>query len=309
MRLSDRLQGIEEFLAVAELGSFVAAANQLALTPSGVGKAVQRLEQRLGVRLFTRTTRRVALTEDGSLFRERCQSVVAELSDAESEIDRRSTAMSGLVRLNAPIAYGRIKLLAAIAKFKQLHPAIQFDLRFTDQLIDPIKERVDLVVRIGQLEDSSMWARRIDNIRFGVYGSPSYLHEQGVPQNLEDLKAHRRLAFAMNTGRLLAFKLQSDGVPVVTPVDEALVSDDLEALIGLAIEGAGLLYAPTFIVQHAVNAKTLVPVLTDFWIDGPPVHLLYPQPKLMPKRVRAFADALLIEFNSDMAEGRLNLRR
>lgn len=307
MRLSDRLQGIEEFLAVAELGSFVAAANQLALTPSGVGKAVQRLEQRLGVRLFTRTTRRVALTEDGSLFRERCQSLVADLGDAESEIDSRSTAMSGMVRLNAPIAYGRIKLLAAIAKFKRSHPAIRFDLRFTDQIVDPIKERVDLLVRIGQLEDSSMWARRIDQIRFGVYGSPRYLKEQGAPTNPGDVKEHRRLAFAMNTGRLLAFKLQRDGKPVVIPVHEELVSNDLEALVGLAIEGAGLLYAPTFMVQQAVSAKKLAPVLTDFWIDGPPVHLLYPQPKLMPKRVRAFADALLSEMALDTTKGRANI--
>lgn len=302
MRLTERLLGIEEFLSVAQLGSFVAAADHLALTPSGVSKAVQRLEQRLGVRLFTRTTRRVALTEDGALFRERCERLVADLTDAEAEIDSRSTSMEGLIRVNAPVAYGRLKLLQVIAQFKHAHPSIRFDLRFTDQVIDPVQERVDLLVRIGQLEDSSMWARRIDTIRFGVFGASEYLYVHGTPDTPEDLNRHRLLAFVLNTGRTLAFTLQIDGKPITRQAKDELVSNDLEAALGLAVQGAGLLYAPTFITQQAVDRLELRPLLVDFWMDGPPVHLVYPQPKLMPKRVRAFADAVLKAFVSPAVE-------
>jgi DNA-binding transcriptional LysR family regulator len=292
-RLLDRLDGIEEFLAVADVGSFVAAAEKLGVTASAVGKAIQRLESRVGVRLLTRTTRRVALTEDGARFRERWQALLREIDQAQSEVDARRTQVAGPIRVSVPVAYGRIKIVPVLADFLRAHPQVELDLRASDRLIDPIEERVDLMVRIGELEDSLMWARPIDRIRFGIYAAPNYLKQHPPIQQPNDLRTHARLGFTLNSGKLLEFRLQ-DGVDTIrlAPTPQ-FVCSDIEGTIAAAQAGLGLAYLPSFIVISALRDGSLVPALEAHSVDGPPVHLLHPQPRQMPHRVRALADFLV----------------
>jgi LysR family transcriptional regulator, regulator for bpeEF and oprC len=298
MRLSDRILGVEEFIAVAEQGSFVAAAEKLGLTPSGVGKAVQRLEGRLGVRLLTRTTRHVALTEDGAIFLERCQRIERDLEDAENEINVRRFEIAGLIRVAAPQAYGRLLVVAHLVRFMQLHPGVRIDLRLSDKLADPVEERIDLVVRIGQLQDSAMWAKQIDTVRFGVFAAPAYIQTHGAPATPKDLESHVRLGFILNSGKPLDFALQTETARTSLPPTDAFFCNDIEGTIAAAQAGLGLAYLPVFIAQPSVNSGLLKPVLTAHWIDVAPVHLLYPQPRNMPKRVRALADHLVAAFRS-----------
>jgi LysR family transcriptional regulator, regulator for bpeEF and oprC len=298
MRITERVVGIEEFIAVAEAGSFVAASVQLGLTPSGVGKAVQRLEARLGLRLFTRTTRRVALTDAGALFLERCRRLTSELNDAEAEVDARRVAMAGPVRISAPVAYGRLRLMPALASFLKAHPEIELDLRLTDRVIDPVEERVDLVVRIAALKDSGMWARRIDAVRFGVFAARNYLDTAPRLAQPGDLAKHCLLGFVTNAGTSLPFALESGPQSVVFECSRRFVSTDIEATLAAAVEGLGLVYAPTFLTDPLCASGALRPVLEAFWTDGPPVHLIHPQPRQMPRRVRACADHLVSCFES-----------
>ncbi|WP_376093783.1 LysR substrate-binding domain-containing protein [Roseomonas sp. CCTCC AB2023176] len=293
MRLTDRLLGMEEFLAVAEAGSFVAAASQLGLTPSGVGKAVSRLEARLGVRLFTRTTRRVALTEDGAVLRERCLRLLADLDAAEAEVDARRSEISGPVRVGTPVAYGRIRVVPALAAFAAAHPGIRLDLRMSDRLSDPVEERLDLVVRIGELPDSSMRAVQVDRIRFGVFAAPDYLRARGEPGSPAELAGHARLGFTLTSGRPLDFTLGAGEECVSLSPSGRFVGDDIEGVLEAAIAGLGLAYLPTFIAAGAVRSGALRRVLEASWIDGAPVHLLLPQPRQVPRRVRALADHLV----------------
>jgi DNA-binding transcriptional LysR family regulator len=300
MRLIDRVLGVEEFMAVAEAGSFVGASNKLGLTPSGVGKAVQRLEDRLGLKLFNRTTRRVALTEAGEIFLERCRRFAFDFDDAEAEIDAQRLEIAGPIRISAPVAYGRLKLAATLAPFLQAHPQINLDLRFTDRVIDPIEERIDLVIRIGALDDSSMWARKIDSIRFGVFAADSYLKSAPPLSRPTDLENQVRLGFLTNAGVSLPFRLQADQDVTSFEPTNHVISTDIEATMAIAVAGCGLAYLPTFLAEPACKSGSLKPVLEPFWINGPPVHLIHPQKRQLPKRVRACADHVVAAFRQNV---------
>jgi LysR family transcriptional regulator, regulator for bpeEF and oprC len=293
MKIHERVLGMEEFLAVAEHGSFVAAAQVLGLTSSGVGKAVQKLEARLGVRLFTRTTRRVQLTQEGALFRERCQAVVRDLDNAEAEVDAQRSALDGLIRLNAPVAYGRLRIMSLVYTFMRMHPDVRIEAHLNDRLSNPVEERIDLLVRIGALEDSGMWARQIDTVRFGVFASKSYLKAHGTPSTPSDLHAHQRLGFLLNSGKALTMTVQNAEQRLSLPPTEQFICTDIEGTLSACEAGLGLAYLPTFIAEPSLESKTLQAVLPNHWVNGPPVHLICPQPRHVPRRVRALADHIV----------------
>jgi LysR family transcriptional regulator, regulator for bpeEF and oprC len=296
MRLTDRILGVEEFMTVAQAGSFVAASERLGLTPSGVGKAVQRLEERLGLRLFNRTTRRVALTQDGEIFLDRCHRLITDFDDAEAEIDARRSEIAGPIRINAPVAYGRLKIIPALAPFLKAHPEISLDLRLSDRIIDPVEERIDLLIRIGMLDDSGMWARKIDNIRFGVFAANTYLKDAPPLTATTDLSNHIRLGFTTNAGTPLPFKLRAGQDMMGFDPSRQFESTDIEGTMAMAIAAQGLAYLPTFLAEPACVTGALSPVLEPFWIDGPPVHLIHPQKRQLPKRIRVCADHIVGQF-------------
>jgi LysR family transcriptional regulator, regulator for bpeEF and oprC len=284
---------LEEFMAVAQAGSFVAASERLGLTSSGVGKAVAKLEARLGVRLFLRTTRKVSLTDDGQALLLHTQRLLTELEDAEATLDRSTAEVSGRLRVGAPVAYGRLKLVHHLCEFQQLHPGVELDLRLSDRIADHTEERLDLVIRIGELDDSSMWARRIDTIEFAAFAASAYLKKNPRIKHPSELEKHIRLGFVRGSGRLLDFQFAKASERITLKPTPHLHCTDAEGVLQAAISGLGVAYLPSFLAQAALEQGLVKTVLPDWTLSGPPVHLLYPHPRNMPKRVRALADFLL----------------
>lgn len=290
--LTGRLQGIEEFMAVAEHGNFVRAATALGLTGSGVGKAVARLEKRLNVRLFQRTTRKVNLTVEGQAFLIRCKSMVAGLFDAEDSVEQRGGAPQGVLRIDMPVAYGRIVIMPILAAFKARYPNVDLHLQLTDRVSDLVDDRLDVVFRLGELGDSSLVARPFDRIHFGAYASPDFLHRHAAIVHPHDLAAHERLCFTLTNGRPFDFRFERGGEVLRLPAGSGLVSNDIEAVLEAAVHGMGVAFLPTFLA-NAVRDKALCALLPEWQVTGPPVHLMVASGRHMARRVRAFVDFAL----------------
>jgi len=190
------LRTLAIFVKVAERQSFVRAATDLGITQSGVSNAIKRLEDQIGTPLLLRTTRRVSLTEDGAAFFERCRQALTAIDEAEQVLKRAQIRPAGTLRIDVPISFGRIKLVPLLGAFQDEYPDVRLRITFTDRYIDLIEEGVDVAVRFGALQDSSLIARRLTTTQFNVVGSPRYLAKHGRPKTLDDLKAHNCLAFA-----------------------------------------------------------------------------------------------------------------
>ena len=292
MRARDRLAGMEEFVAVAEAGSFVRAGERLGVSASAVGKAVSRYEDRLGARLLHRTTRRVSLTPAGEAHLARCRDLLEGIERIEEAVGEASGRLAGPIRIGAPLAYGRLRILPRLARFRHEHPGVTLDLRLGDRLADPVLEGLDLVVRVGELADSAMVARRIDRVRLGLFAAPSHLDAHPSIAHPSDVEAHPRVEFVTPSGRPLQAVLARGDERVRVGPDPSFRCDDAEAALAAAVAGLGVVYLPSFLAEPAVARGELRPVLEDCWVDGPPVHLLLPQPRLVPARVRQLFDAL-----------------
>ena len=299
VRLRQRVQGIEEAIAVAEEGSLVAASRRLGVTASALGKAVASLEDRLGIRLFQRTTRSVALTEEGRRYLERCRSALAELDAGDAELDDGTDRVAGLIRLGAPVAFGRLHVVPHLHAFAEAHPDVRFDVRLTDRVIDPLQARLDLVVRIGELPDSGMRARPFMRVALGAFGAPGLLERLGSIEHPDDLLAHPRLEFVMTNGQRLEHAFERDGERVVLPACDRLRCDDAEGVLAAAVAGMGVCYLPTFLARPEVDAGRLRPVLPEWAIDRYPVHLLTPSPTKVPRRIVRLVDHLIARANDD----------
>lgn len=300
--LTRRLQGIEEFMAVAEHGNFVSAAMALGMTGSGVGKAVARLETRLNVRLFQRTTRKVSLTADGQAFLIRCKGMVAGLFDAEESVDQRGGAPEGVLRIDMPVAYGRIVIMPILAAFRARYPKVDLHLQLTDRVSDLIDDRLDVVFRLGELADSSLVARPFDRIHFGAYASPAFLQGHAAIVHPDDLGALERLCFTLTNGRPFDFRFERAGEVLRLPAGSGLVSNDIEAVMEAAIAGMGVAFLPTFLAA-AMRNDALRPLLPEWRIVGPPVHVLYSTSRQLPSRLRAFIDFAMINAPAARAAG------
>lgn len=285
MTLARRVQGMEQVVALMEAGSFVAAAPRLGVSPSALGKAIAATEDRLGVRLFHRTTRSVALTEEGAIYLDHCRRVLSEVDEAEAALARSAEGVSGVIRLGAPIAYGRLRIVPPLARFLAAHPEVRVDLRLTDRVLDPLEERLDLVVRIGRLADSGMRAWSLDRIQLGLFAHPDRLKAHPVISPA-DLAAHPLLLFETPDGRPLR-PIWGDGEDGVeaSPPDPVLVSTDAEAVVAAAVEGAGVCFVPNFLAAPALARGDLASVLPDRVVDHAPVHILAPRPDRVPRRV------------------------
>src|SRR6516164_4652612 len=213
------LRTLAIFVKVAERRSFVRAATELGITQSGVSNAIKRLEDQVGTVLLARTTRRVSLTEDGAAFFERCRQALAAIDEAEHVLKRAQLKPAGTLRVDLPLAFGRIKLVPLLGRFQENNPDVRLRITFTDRYIDLIEEGVDVAVRFGALQDSSLIARRLTATQFNVVGSPRYLAKHGWPKTPDDLKAHNCLAFAWrDTRQVRDWRFAStDGETTLTP--------------------------------------------------------------------------------------------
>lgn len=283
---------LEVFVRVIELGGFSAAARACSMTPSAVSKLIARLEQRLGTRLLNRSTRQFQLTAEGCAFYERGVRILADLEEAERCVSEH-TAPRGRLRVNANVPFGHHFLLPLVSEFLECHPDVTLDIVLTDEVIDILEQRADVVVRAGPLKSSNLIARRLGGARMVIVGAPSYLARCGTPTTPEELLAYNRLG-ANYVRAQPGWPLRYAGEDVVLPVTGNAQASDGEALRRLALAGLGLARLAAFQVREDIAAGRLRPVLEDANPgDVEEVHAVYVgQGGYLPLRVRAFLDFL-----------------
>src|SRR5262245_32239863 len=251
------LRALAIFVKVAERRSFVRAAADLGITQSGVSNAISRLEQQVGTRLLARTTRRVSLTEHGAAYFERCRQALAELEEAELVLKDSQLEPSGNLRIDTSVSFGRLKMVPLLGPFQAKYPHINLRVTFTDRYIDLIEEGVDICVRLGQLHDSSLIARRLSGAAFKVVGSPRYIAKFGKPKRIEDLTDHNCLAFTFRETRLAREWrfMHEGGEKSLTPTGNMSFSDGA-AVCDAACAGYGLAQLQDYFVDQSGSART-----------------------------------------------------
>ena len=294
----DRLGPLNAFVHAAESRSFTATGRELGISASAVGKAVARLEERLGVRLFHRSTRSIALTPEGALFLKRCQTIFEEIEAAELELAQSTAAPRGRLRVSLPLI--GMLMMPSISAFAQAYPEIELDLDFTDRLVDVIEEGFDAVVRTGKLSDSLLKVRTLGTYSYVVVGAPDYFARKGVPEVLEDLAGHNGLYHRWSaTGKLERWALSRDGIELDVGPPASTVASTMEPLIDLCEKGLGLLYTPSFTVRRQIEAGTLRSVLDPYLRSIGAVQILWPPSRHQAPKVRAFVDFMAQHLLSD----------
>jgi DNA-binding transcriptional LysR family regulator len=287
------LQQIVAFTETARHGSFAAAAREAGSAPSTLAKAVGRMEVRLGVKLFHRTTRQVSLTPDGERLYERCVRLLAEVDELQADAASVAGAVTGTLKVDLPIVLGRRWFLPVLARLLRDHPGLSVDLRLQDGYADLVKEGIDLAVRIGSLQDSSLVAKRLGTQSMVLVGSPAYLAARGTPRRLEDLAQHDALLFRLPTsGRDRPWHFRGAGKPVELHPPSRFRLGDGEGLVEAARLGLGLAQLPDYFVREEIARGDLVEVLRAARPAALPVSIVYPGARLLPRRVRVLIDAL-----------------
>jgi len=281
----DSFSGLESFVRAADLLSFAEAGRALGISASAVGKNVARLEQQLGLRLFHRTTRQVRLTQEGTLFHERCRRILDELHDARAAMQAAAETPRGRLRVSLPTIGYRF-LLPVLPEFQARYPEVELDLDFNDHLVDVVEAGLDVVIRSGELADSRLVARRLGPFRFILAASPTYLAERGLPLTPADLAGHSSLRYRfLNSGKLEEWTLP--GLPAM-PI--ALVCNNMEAMLGAAVSGLGLAYMPDFLARDALARGELRQVLAEQLTHSGQFSALWPSSRQLSPKVRAFVD-------------------
>jgi DNA-binding transcriptional LysR family regulator len=284
---------IVSFTAAAHHASFAHAARELGLSPSAVAKNVARFEAQLDMRLFHRTTRQVRLSPDGEKVYDRCRRIMHDVESLEATATEARSQASGTLRIDMPATYGRQVVLPLLMKLTACHPALKIDARFSDHLVDIIKEGLDAAVRIGPLADSSLVGREFDQQRICTYSSPPYLEQFGEPRSPEELAKHACLLFRLpSSGRDRPWQFRCGRRNICLTPESGVRLGDGEALIQAAVAGFGLVQAPTYFAESDVRCGRLVEVLQQFRPPPLPISLVYPGPRYVPLRVRVLAEAL-----------------
>ncbi|MGX4994146.1 LysR family transcriptional regulator [Enterobacter hormaechei] len=292
--MTDTLKDIPVFVASVEAGSFAQAAVRLHLSRSAVGKSIARLEERLGVRLFHRTTRSQRLTDNGALFYERCLRALEEIRGAESQLETGKHQVNGRLRVAVPVLFGRQCIAPLLIELAQEHPGLELEMSFSDRVVDLVEEGFDMAVRNGALADSSVLvARRLGEHRMVLCAAPDYLLKNGQPQTVDDLRQHTAINYT-RAGRVLPWQLMDyDGTSRTFIPRSSLNMDDLQAICYAALAGHGLAWLPCWMVIKEIQQGDLVPLLKqapDVRFD---VHAVWQQTPHLPLRVRIAIDMLV----------------
>ncbi|WP_282363156.1 LysR family transcriptional regulator [Pseudomonas sp. PS01297] len=287
----DSLNGFVVFVQVAETRSFVAAGRLLGVSASAVGKSVARLEEKLGVRLFHRSTRSVTLTAEGALFLERSRRILAEIEAAQQELSQASSAPRGRLRVSLPMVSSLV--LPVLGEFMRAYPEIELDLDFTDRRVDVIEEGFDAVVRIGNPVDSRLSARRLGSFAMQVVASPDYLALRGTPQVPADLLQHTCMHYRWpNSGKLETWALrQAPGEPELQ-LPTSMICNNVETRVCFALQGLGVTYLPEFAIREPLADGHLQLILEDYVEHRGVFYVLWPASKHPSPKVRALVDFL-----------------
>ncbi|MCW5648600.1 MAG: LysR family transcriptional regulator [Ramlibacter sp.] len=289
------LGSIELFCLAAELQSFTAAATAASLTPAAVSRSIGRLEDRMGVRLFVRTTRRIRLTEGGRTYLAHCRQALNQLAEAGRELTGQQAEPSGVLRMSVPTPLGHYRVLPLLPAFRARYPLVQVDVQMSNRNIDLIADGFDLAVRARAQPDSGLVARKLMDAPLVVVAAPAYLARAGVPQGPQDLLQHECIQFRLpSTGLAPPWALRVDGADLDLPTQGGYsCTEDLLGTVTLARAGAGLVQTYRFIVEDDLRTGALVEVLPGCAGRSRPFSLLYPQNRHMPRRVRVFVDFLM----------------
>ena len=286
----DSLTDIAVFVRVVESGSFTAAAERLDISKSVVSKYVTRLEDQLGARLLNRTTRRLSLTEVGRIFYERSRVGLADIEDAKAEVSRLQSEPRGTLRINAPMSFGILHIAPALPEFLELYPDVTIDMNLDDRKVDVIGGGFDVSVRISELPDSSLVARRLGPCRHAIVAAPAYLERCGTPRTPEELLDHNIITYRYQESSLEWHFQTPDNKPTFVTVSGSMKMNNSLAIRGAILEGAGVTRTPTFVVGKDIQVGRLVPVLCDYEILEVTIFLVYPQRRHLSPKVRAFVD-------------------
>ncbi|MCU0941036.1 MAG: LysR family transcriptional regulator [Hydrogenophaga sp.] len=296
----DRLAGMQVFVRVVERGSFSAVAREIGTTQSAVSKQVAGLESALGARLLSRTTRSLALTDEGERYFERARRLVAEVEEAEAELRDGARHLKGWLRVAASVAFGRLRLMPLMPEFLRAHPDLRVDLRLDDGFVDLIEEGIDVAVRIGELGDSGLVARRVGTTTRHVYASPAYLRRRGgkraAPREPMDLAAHDCIVYTgLATRHQWTFTAghganQPSGTVQTVAVSGQLQCNSSEVVREAVLSGLGLSHSPCWLFSTEVDRGEVLQLLPGWHSPDLPIHLVSPSQRRQSAKVRAFGD-------------------
>jgi len=293
------------FVQVAETRSFVGAGRLLGISASAVGKSISRLEDKLGVQLFHRSTRSVTLTAEGMMFLERSKRILAEIEAAEQELVSVAEAPRGKLRVSLPLVSALV--LPVLADFMREYPNVELDLDFTDRQVDVIEEGFDAVVRVGEPKDSRLSARTLGDFRRLLVGSPDYFARRGVPLRPADLASHACLHYRYpSSGKIEQWALRRAGHAADTPeiaLPTAMICNNIETRLCFALQGLGIAYLPDFAVREPLASGTLVSVLDEYVDAGGTFRILWPASRHPSPKLRAFIDFMAARVFAPQRQG------
>jgi len=290
-----QLEDMRIFVRVVEAGGVGKAADQLGLAKSGVSRSLVSLENRLGVQLINRTTRRISLSGVGREYYQAAVKLIGDISELDALAANAETSLQGQLRLAVPLSFGLCHLSAAIDEFVRAHPGLTFDIDFSDRLVDLVEQGVDLAIRITALKDSSFKARRICPIRLVLCASPAYLEAHGTPLTPDDLKRHALLGYNIGAGTALKLK-DPQGNEHLVQASSRMVANNGDFLRDMALAGHGIVLLPTFIAWQALANGALKPVLETYLPAQLSAWAVYPQTRYLSQRARVFIDFLIDRF-------------
>ncbi len=291
-----KLKQIESFVAVATRGSLTAAALADGVAPAVVGRRIDALEERLGVKLFVRTTRRITLTHEGSAFLEDCQRLLADLSNAEANVTAGGLKASGHVRVTAPAGFGRRHVAPLVPRFLAQHPEVSLSLSLSDRMVDIVNDGVDCAVRVGDLPDSRLVSLRLADNRRLCVAAPAYLARAGTPGHPSELVRHECLMLSSDAGQSRGWAFRVEGEVTHLRPGGRLDCSDGEILHDWAVQGLGLAWRSTWEVEEDIAAGRLVAVLEDFAAPANGIYAVFAQRKHLPLRVRLWIDFLKLTY-------------
>jgi DNA-binding transcriptional LysR family regulator len=292
----DRFKELTTFVEVAQRGSLSAAAREEGITPAMVGRRIDQLEERLGVKLFKRSTRKVTLTPEGTTFYEDCHRILDELRSAEDSLTVGARSASGRLIVTAPTAFGRRHIAPHLSEFIAQHPNLAITLHLSERLVDLKNERFDLAIRIADLKSADLIAAKLARNHRVVCGSPTYFKRAGKPKTVADLARHNCLVTSTEDGVADTWSFQDKGKPVVAKVHGNLTCNDGEVLTRWAIAGEGLALRSAWEVSEEIKKGRLVSVLDEFAVPGNNVYAVYPERRLLPAKVKFFIEFLKATF-------------
>jgi DNA-binding transcriptional LysR family regulator len=292
----DRFVAMAVFAKVVESASFAAAARHFDISPAMVTKHIRRLEERLGVRLLNRTTRRVSATEVGQNYYERCLRILSEVEDAERAASDLQAAPRGLLRVTTSVSFGSHQLAPAIADYLVAYPDVSVDLILEHDYVDLVEERIDLAIRLGQLSDSSLIAKKLYAVEMVLCASPGYLAANGTPQQPRDLVKHNCLIYTYAARGTWTFTDQKNGNAELIRISGRLLANSGDALLAFALKDTGIVLAPDYLVADELGAGRLIRLLPGYATQETPVYAVYPHSRCLSAKTRTFIDFLAARF-------------